>query len=84
MGVWFASGPVRIFGPARSWRIATSRFARDAAARIRANVTPWDSRVPCEKFSRKMSVPAAINASSIESLSLEGPTVAMIFVRLIR
>ena len=36
-----------------------------AAARTRANVAACDSCVPCEKFSRKMSVPAAISASSI-------------------
>ena len=50
------------------------------AARMRAKVAPCDSCVPCEKFRRKMSVPAAISASSIASESLAGPTVAMIFV----
>ena len=53
---------------------------RDAAARMRSNVAACDSCVPCEKFRRKMSVPAAISASSIASESLAGPTVAMIFV----
>jgi len=36
--------------------------------------------VPCEKFRRKMSVPAAIKASIIASESLAGPRVEMIFV----
>jgi hypothetical protein len=36
--------------------------------------------VPCEKFSRKTSVPAAMSASSIASELLEGPTVATILV----
>ena len=40
-----------------------------------------DSCVPCEKLSRKMSVPAAISASSIGvGVADAGPTVAMIFV----
>ena len=75
-----SSGPVRIFGPPRSCSTATTRLARCAAARIRSNVAAWLSCVPCEKFSRKMSVPAAMSASIIASLSLAGPTVAMIFV----
>ena len=75
-----SSVPVRIFGPPRSWRIATSRCARRAAARIRSNVAPCESCVPCEKFRRKMSVPAAMSASRTSSLLLAGPTVAIILV----
>src|SRR6185369_5480012 len=61
--------------------MATSIRARTAASRMRRNVRDCVSAVPWEKFSRKMSVPAAINASSTRSSSLAGPTVAMIFVR---
>src|SRR5579872_607331 len=73
--------PVRIFGPPRSCRIATSRRARAAASRTRLNVADWDACVPCEKLRRKTSTPAAISPSSSGSVSLAGPTVAMIFVR---
>ena len=74
--------PVRIFGPLRSCRMATSRPGRAAAARAPGrNVAACDSCVPCEKLSRKMSVPAAMSASSIASESLAGPIVAIIFVR---
>ena len=38
------------------------------------------SCVPCEKLSRMMSAPAAMSASSIASVSVAGPTVAMILV----
>src|SRR6267154_179348 len=61
--------------------MATSQRARAAAARMRPYVADCVSAVPCEKFSRKMSVPAAISMSSTRSSSLAGPTVAMIFVR---
>ena len=61
--------------------MATCRPARAAAPRMRWNVAAWLSWVPCEKFSRKMSTPAAMSASSARSLSQAGPTVAMIFVR---
>jgi hypothetical protein len=36
--------------------------------------------VPCEKFRRKTSVPAAISARIVSSVSLAGPIVEMIFV----
>src|SRR2546423_8440249 len=61
--------------------MATSHRARAAAARMRLYVADCVSAVPCEKFRRKMSVPAAISMSSTRSVSLAGPTVAMIFVR---
>jgi hypothetical protein len=75
-----SSDPVLILGPDKSCRIATSRPARAAAARTRATVAPCVSWVPCEKFRRMMSVPAAMSVSSTASESLAGPTVAMIFV----
>ena len=43
-----SSLPVRIFGPPRSCRIATSCPARCAALRTRAKVAACDSWVPCE------------------------------------
>src|SRR2546426_12515155 len=48
---------------------------------MRANVADCDSGGPCEKLRRKMSTPAEMRSSSNRSLSLAGPTVAMIFVR---
>ena len=52
------SGPIRSFGPGRSWRIATGRPARPAASRTRWAVSACCSAVPCEKFSRATSMPA--------------------------
>jgi hypothetical protein len=60
--------------------MATGVPARSAARRMRSNVVRCESCVPCEKFRRKISVPAAMRASSMASLSLAGPTVAMILV----
>ena len=42
------SGPIRSFGPGRSWRIATGRPARPAASRTRRTVSACSSSVPCE------------------------------------
>src|SRR5207253_3455083 len=47
---------------------------------MRVNVAACEACVPCEKFWRTMSVPAAMSASSTASESLAGPTVAMILV----
>src|SRR2546425_13074936 len=47
---------------------------------MRPKVAACESCVPCEKFKRTMSVPAAMRASSTPSESLAGPTVAMILV----
>ena len=60
--------------------IATCCPAWRDASRIRWNDSACVSWVPCEKFSRKTFTPAAINASSVSGVSLDGPTVAMILV----
>ncbi len=62
IGVPPTSGPVRILGPLRSCMIATWRPDCRAASRIRRNDSAWVSCVPCEKFRRKTSTPAAISA----------------------
>ena len=60
-------------------------FRRARAASRTARIAPRARRcVPCEKFSRTMSAPAAISASSVAGASEAGPSVAMIFVCLTR
>ena len=73
--------PTRIFGPLRSWRIATGTFNRVAAARIQAMLRRCSSCVPCEKFNRATFMPARISASIIVGLFVAGPRVQTIFVR---
>jgi hypothetical protein len=75
------SAPIRIFGPGRSWRIATWRPALAAAARIRSAFSAWISRLPCEKFSRATSIPACTIRASVSGSRDAGPIVATIFVR---
>src|SRR5687768_4107939 len=75
-----ATGPVRIFGPLRSCRIATGRARRPAASRIASNTSRCDSCVPWEKFSRNTSTPAARSASRTSGAVLAGPMVATILV----
>jgi len=77
-----SSRPVRIFGPPRSCRIATSLLARRAAARTRANVAACDSCVPWEKLRRKTSTPASMSRPSTSGARDAGPIVATILVRL--
>ena len=60
--------------------MAITRGPRASAARIASMVARCDSCVPCEKFSRKMSTPARISASSISGVLVAGPMVATILV----
>ena len=55
--------------------------ASSAARRIRCAEARCCSWVPCEKFRRKTSVPAAMRARTASSVSLAGPIVEMILVR---
>ena len=71
---------MRSFGPGRSWRIATGRPTRPAALRTRWAVSACCSAVPCEKFSRATSMPAATIRSSVLGSREAGPIVATIFV----
>jgi hypothetical protein len=67
----------------RSWRSnisATGRPARAAAARSSALRLTRSSELPCEQLSLAQSNPAAISSSSRPSV--DGPSVATIFVRL--
>ena len=75
------SPPILSLGPGRSCRIATSRPARPAAARIRSAVAAFSSRVPWAKFSRATLMPASTIRASTSASSLAGPIVATIFVR---
>ena len=76
-----SSAPMRIFGPGRSWRIATWRPAALAAARTRSAFSAWISRLPCEKFSRATSIPASTIRRSVSGSWDAGPIVATILVR---
>ncbi len=60
--------------------MATCRPARFDASRAWWNRPAWSAWVPWEKFSRKMSTPAATRASSVAGSLVAGPSVAMIFV----
>src|SRR5712692_1702027 len=70
-----ASGPVRIFGPCRSARIAMGFARRAEASRTRAMVRACSAYVPWEKLSRATSIPARISRSMTCSESLAGPSV---------
>lgn len=58
------------------------RTFSDAARIFSINSLCW-AWVPCEKFSRTTSIPAANNRSNISWLLLAGPSVQTIFARLI-
>ena len=75
-----ATGPRRSLGPGMSWRTATSRPTRSAAARIRSIVSACSSGSPCAKFSRATSIPTAIICSSTAGSREAGPIVATILV----
>ena len=60
--------------------MAVCRPAAPAARRTRSIISPCDWCVPCEKFSRKMSTPAAVRSPMAASVLVAGPIVAMILV----
>ena len=72
---------MRSFGPGRSCRIATARPARPAALRTRSATSACSSALPCEKFSRATSMPAATMRTRTSGSRDAGPMVATIFVR---
>src|SRR3989442_869931 len=51
--------PSRIFGPCRSCRMATGRFHRASASRMRWMTSACSACVPFEKFTRATSIPSA-------------------------
>ena len=53
-----------------------------AAARARSMRRACSSKLPCEKLTRTRSTPAAIRSASAGPVSVAGPSVATIFVRL--
>ncbi len=59
------NAPIRSFGPGRSWRIATCRPTRLAAARTRSAFSACSSRLPWEKLNRATSIPASISRTSV-------------------
>src|SRR5918999_143568 len=73
--------PIRSLGPGRSWRMATERPARSAAARTRSAVSACSSALPWEKFRRATSIPASIICTRTSGSREAGPMVATIFVR---
>src|SRR5882724_443523 len=74
-----ASGPVRIFGPCRSARIAIGFWCLIDAARSVEMFFACSSCVPCEKLSRATSIPASSKRSIIRGERLAGPMVQTIF-----
>src|SRR4029079_10669955 len=76
-----SSGPVRIFGPCRSPRIATGRPTASAAAFTSAAAWRCVSWSPCEKLSLATSMPAWTMARRTAGAALEGPMVQTIRVR---
>ena len=74
-----ASGPVRIFGPCRSARIAIGFWCLIDAARSVEMFFACSSCVPCEKLSRATSIPASSKRSIILGKRLAGPMVQTIF-----
>ena len=75
---------MRSLGPGRSPRIATSRPARSAAARIRPAVSACWSGVPWAKLRRATSIPASTIAVSTSTSWEAGPMVATILVERMR
>ena len=75
------TGPRRILGPCKSWRMASGRSDSPAIRRSRSITRAWVACVPCEKFSRATSMPAPSIARSVASSSQAGPMVATIQVR---
>jgi hypothetical protein len=75
-----ASGPVRISGPLTSIITATCRPRLFETWRMRWISDAAHSPVPWAMLSRKTSTPALMSCPSLSKLSVEGPSVAMIFV----
>src|SRR3569833_1079731 len=73
---------MRILGPPRSSSTPTHLSARAAASRTNASRRRRSSSVPCEAFRRTTSRPARIISVNTFRSSVDGPTVATIFVRL--
>jgi hypothetical protein len=66
--------------PCRSAMIATSRPNDRAESRTMRARSSWSAAVPCEKFSRTTSTPAASIRVSTSTELLAGPSVATILV----
>src|SRR4051812_16347621 len=73
---------MRILGPPRSSSTPTHLSARAAASRTNASRRRRSSTIPCEAFRRTTSRPARIISVNTFRSSVDGPTVATIFVRL--
>ena len=63
----------RIFGPARSVRMASGRWVAAAARRTASAAAACEAGVPCEKLIRATSIPAAASVSIRRSVA--GPIV---------
>ena len=61
--------------------MATGRFQRTSASRMRWMTSACSACVPCEKFRRATSMPAAARRSSCATVEDAGPMVHTIFVR---
>src|SRR5438067_2019540 len=73
--------PTRNFGPCRSAITASGRPTSAWTLRTSSIRAAWSACVPCEKFRRAPSIPAATSARSVSGSLDTGPIVATIFVR---
>ena len=72
-----------ISGPFVSSNVATGSFSSPLIFTTLANFFLCSSWLPWEKLKRATFIPASISSLSLSSLSLAGPIVQIIFVRLI-
>src|SRR5579884_51296 len=76
-----SSSPMRSFGPCRSAISATGWPTSAAISRTSQARCECSSWVPCERLKRTASTPAPTSARSRSGESVDGPSVATIFVR---
>src|SRR6188768_2668959 len=75
-----ATSPVGISGPLMSIMTATSRPTLSETARMRRMISRVQSCLACAMLRRRTSTPDSMRRVSIFSLSVAGPSVAMILV----
>jgi len=73
--------PRRIFGPCRSWRMASGRSSSPRTFFTAAITARRSSSVPCEKLIRETSTPRSARARIISSEFVAGPSVTTTLVR---
>jgi hypothetical protein len=77
----FWTVPTRILGPCRSCNTVIPFPSASATSRTVSTRSRCSSWVPCEKFIRATSIPAATRRRSVSGSVVAGPSVQTIFVR---